>query len=159
MAATAAACAELVMWGRLRIMAGRFSASGLDRLRAAAERHVADDNVPGLVALAATGDQRAPRPRRGPELRRGAADQDLRAAAQRAHGGLGPEFFRAQSWSFCQAVHADGSFGWDGGLGSSWLVDPARDLIVIAVTQRMFESPALPQVHRDIRAAAYAALG
>jgi CubicO group peptidase (beta-lactamase class C family) len=77
---------------------------------------------------------------------------------QKAHGGLGPEFFRHQSWSFCQAVHDNGAFGWDGGLGSSWLVDPARDLTVIVLTQRMWESPALPQVHRDIQAAAYAAL-
>ena len=83
---------------------------------------------------------------------------DQLTAAQKAHGGLGPDFFRGQSWSFCQAVHDDGSFGWDGGLGSSWLVDPARDLIVIVLTQRMFESSALPQVHRDIQAAAYAAL-
>jgi CubicO group peptidase (beta-lactamase class C family) len=30
---------------------------GLARLRAAAQRHVADDNVPGLVALVASGDQ------------------------------------------------------------------------------------------------------
>jgi CubicO group peptidase (beta-lactamase class C family) len=77
---------------------------------------------------------------------------------QKAHGGLMPDSFATQSWSFGQAVYADGSFGWDGGLGSSWLVDPARDLIVIVLTQRMFESPALPAVHRDIRAAAYAAL-
>jgi hypothetical protein len=33
-----------------------------------------------------------------------------------------------------------------------------RDLIVIVLTQRMFDSPALPPVHRDLRAAAYAAL-
>ena len=78
---------------------------------------------------------------------------------QKARGGLEPDFFGDQSWSFCQAVRADGSFGWDGGLGTSWLVDPARDVIVIVLTQRMFESPALPQVHRDIQAAAYAALG
>jgi hypothetical protein len=58
---------------------------------------------------------------------------DQLTPAQKAHGGVGPEFFRAQSWSFCQAVHADGSFGWDGGLGTSWLVDTARDLIVIAL--------------------------
>jgi CubicO group peptidase (beta-lactamase class C family) len=83
---------------------------------------------------------------------------DQLTAAQKAHGGLGPDFFRGQSWSFCQAVRADGSFGWDGGLGTSWLVDPARDLIVIAATQRVWESSALPQVHRDIQAAAYAAL-
>jgi CubicO group peptidase (beta-lactamase class C family) len=83
---------------------------------------------------------------------------DQLTAAQKAHGGLGPDAFAGQSWSFCQAVHDDGSFGWDGGLGTSWLVDPVRDLIVIVLTQRNFESPALPAVHRDLRAAAYAAL-
>ncbi len=51
-----------------------------------------------------------------------------------------------------------GAFGWDGGLGTSWLVDPARDLVVIVLTQRMFDDPALPAVHRDLQAAAYAAL-
>jgi CubicO group peptidase (beta-lactamase class C family) len=83
---------------------------------------------------------------------------DQLTAGQKAGGGLGPEFFRHQSWSFCQAVHDNGAFGWDGGFGSSWLVDPARDLVVIVLTQRLWESPALPQVHRDIQAAAYAAL-
>jgi CubicO group peptidase (beta-lactamase class C family) len=83
---------------------------------------------------------------------------DQLTAAQKARGGLGPEFFRHLSWSFCQAVQDDGAFGWDGGYGSSWLVDPARGLIVVVLTQRLFESPALPPVHRDIRAAAYAAL-
>jgi CubicO group peptidase (beta-lactamase class C family) len=83
---------------------------------------------------------------------------DQLTAAQKANGGLGPDFFDGQSWSFCQAVRDDGAFAWDGGLGTSWLVDPARDLIVIVLTQRMFDSPALPAVHRDLRAAAYAAL-
>lgn len=78
--------------------------------------------------------------------------------AQKAHGGLLPGFFRGRSWGFCQAVYDSGAFGWDGGLGTSWLVDPAQDLIVIVLTQRMFESPDPPQVHRDIQAAAYAAL-
>jgi len=55
-------------------------------------------------------------------------------------------------------VYRDGSFGWIGGFGSSWLVDPARDLIVIVLTPREFESSDLPTVHRDIQAAAYAAL-
>ena len=84
---------------------------------------------------------------------------DQLTPAQKAHGGLGPDFFTGQSWSFCQAVQDSGAFGWDGGLGSSWLVDPAAGLIVIVLTQRMFESPALPSVHRDVQAAAYAALG
>ncbi len=77
---------------------------------------------------------------------------------QKAHGGLGFNFFDHQSWSYCQAIQDTGAFGWDGGFGTSWLVDPAADLIVIVLTQRLFESAELPLVHRDIRAAAYAAL-
>jgi hypothetical protein len=38
------------------------------------------------------------------------------------------------------------------------LVDPARDLIVIVLTQFEFGSPEPPTVHRDLRAAALAAL-
>ena len=83
---------------------------------------------------------------------------DQLTAAQKARGGLLPGFFDGRSWGFCQAVYDSGAYGWDGGLGTSWLVDPARDLIVIVLTQRMFESPDPPQVHRDIQAAAYAAL-
>jgi CubicO group peptidase (beta-lactamase class C family) len=62
-----------------------------------------------------------------------------------------------RSWGFGQAVLDSGAFGWDGGFGSSWLVDPTHDLTVI-VTQRMFETSEAPQVHRDVQAAAYAAL-
>lgn len=73
---------------------------------------------------------------------------------QKAHGGLGPDFFADKSWGYCQAVYEDGSFGWNGGLGTSWVADPARDLTVVVMTQRLFESADLPQVHRDIQAAA-----
>jgi CubicO group peptidase (beta-lactamase class C family) len=83
---------------------------------------------------------------------------DQLTAGQKARGGLLPGFFDGRSWGFCQAVYDSGAFGWDGGLGTSWLVDPSRDLTVIVLTQRMFESPDPPQVHRDIQAAAYAAL-
>ena len=83
---------------------------------------------------------------------------DQLTPAQKARGGLLPGFFHGRSWGFCQAVYDSGAFGWDGGLGTSWLVDPSQDLTVIVLTQRMFESPDPPQVHRDIQAAAYAAL-
>ena len=78
--------------------------------------------------------------------------------AQKAHRGLGPGFFDGSSWSFCQMVYDGGAFGWNGGSGCSWRVDPAGGLTVIVLTQRELESPELPQVHRDIQAAAYAAL-
>jgi CubicO group peptidase (beta-lactamase class C family) len=87
-----------------------------------------------------------------------AMTSDQLTDAQKAHGGLGGDFFDGRSWGFCQAVLASGAFGWDGGFGSSWLVDPAQQLIVIVLTQRMFETAQAPQVHRDIQAAAYAAL-
>jgi CubicO group peptidase (beta-lactamase class C family) len=77
---------------------------------------------------------------------------------QKARGGLGPDFFTGQSWSFCQAVQDSGTFGWNGGFGSTWHVDPVRDLVVIVLTQRMFDSPEMPALHREIQQAAYAAL-
>jgi CubicO group peptidase (beta-lactamase class C family) len=78
---------------------------------------------------------------------------------QKAHGGLGADFFSGRSWSYCQAVLERGGFGWDGGFGTTWLVDPAADLTVIVLTQRMFETHEPPRVHREIQAAAYDALG
>jgi len=74
--------------------------------------------------------------------------------AQKSSGGLGREFFAHKSWGYCQGVWDTGAFGWDGGFGTSWRVDPARDLTVIVLTQRMFESAEPPAVHRDIQAAA-----
>jgi CubicO group peptidase (beta-lactamase class C family) len=92
-----------------------------------------------------------------PELVR-AMTSDQLTPAQKDRGGLGHGFFDGRSWGFCQAVYDSGAYGWDGGFGTSWLVDPARELVVIVLTQRMFESPATPQLHRDIQAAAYAAI-
>jgi CubicO group peptidase (beta-lactamase class C family) len=51
-----------------------------------------------------------------------------------------------------------GAFGWDGGLGTSFLVHPERDLAVVVLTQRLFESPQAPAVHTDLQAAALAAV-
>src|SRR5579871_2156964 len=84
---------------------------------------------------------------------------DQLADAQKAHGGLSPHFFEGSSWSYCQMVYGGGAFGWNGGSGCSWRVDPSSQLTVIVLTQRALESPELPQVHRDIQAATYAALG
>jgi CubicO group peptidase (beta-lactamase class C family) len=83
---------------------------------------------------------------------------DQLTAEQKARGGLGFDFFDHQSWSYGQAVQDTGAFGWNGGYGSSWLVDPAADLVVIVLTQRLFETSELPPVHRDIQAAAYTAV-
>lgn len=87
-----------------------------------------------------------------------AMTSDQLTAAQKTRGGLGPGFFDGHSWGFCQAVYRSGAYGWDGGFGTSWLVDPAHELVVIVLTQRMFDGPATPQLHRDIQAAAGAAV-
>jgi CubicO group peptidase (beta-lactamase class C family) len=82
------------------------------------------------------------------------------SASQRGDAGA---FLADRSWGFCQSVVTQGpragAFGWDGGLGTSWLVDPNRDLVVVVLTQRLFESAQAPPVHTDLQDAAYAALG
>jgi len=87
-----------------------------------------------------------------------AMTSDQLTSEQKAHGGLGRDFFAGRSWGFCQAVFDSGAFGWDGGFGTSWLVDPTRELTVIVLTQHMFETHEAPQVHSEIQAAAYASL-
>ena len=93
-----------------------------------------------------------------PEELAAAMCTDQLTPAQRATA-VGTPYLGERSWGFGQAVAPGGAFGWDGGLGSSWLVDPRRDLTVIGLTQRAWDSPELPAVHRDLQAAAYAALG
>lgn len=79
---------------------------------------------------------------------------DQLSPEQKVDGAFGPGFFADRSWDFGLAVHRDGSYGWDGGLSTSFLVDPPRRVVVIALTTRMFESPATPAVHQDLRAIA-----
>lgn len=85
--------------------------------------------------------------------------RDQVTPAQRA----GQEAFLGErSWGLCQSVivagERAGAYGWDGGLGSSFLVDPERDLVVVVLTQRLFDSAQPPPVHTDLQDAAYAAL-
>jgi len=51
-----------------------------------------------------------------------------------------------------------GAYGWDGGFGTSWFNDPARGLTAILLTQRVFDSPDPPPVHKDFQRDAYGAL-
>ncbi len=99
----------------------------------------------------------------GPALSKEAVAQmtrDQLTPVQRAGGA--DAFLHGRSWSLCQSVITQGpragAFGWDGGLGTSWLVDPARALVVIVLTQRLWETPQAPAVHNELQGAAYAAL-
>jgi CubicO group peptidase (beta-lactamase class C family) len=51
-----------------------------------------------------------------------------------------------------------GRYGWDGGLGTSWFVDPAEDMTAILMTQKAWTSPAPPNVCLDFWTSAYQAL-
>jgi CubicO group peptidase (beta-lactamase class C family) len=88
--------------------------------------------------------------------------RDQLTPAQKAAGGLGPDFFTGVGWGFCTSVVTAGpragAFGWAGGFGTTWLADPGRDLTVIVLTQRMFDSPTPTAVHDALQAAAYEAL-
>lgn len=93
-----------------------------------------------------------------------AADQvremsrDYLTAEQRE---LGPAFLDGRGWGLGTSVVLDepwaGATGWDGGLGTSFLLHPARDLVVIVLTQRLFEAAKGPALHKDLQAAALAA--
>jgi CubicO group peptidase (beta-lactamase class C family) len=76
--------------------------------------------------------------------------------------GSAEAFLHGRNWGLCQSVITEGpragAFGWDGGLGTSWLVDPARNLVVVVLTQRMWETSQPPAVHEELQDAAYSAL-
>jgi len=50
-------------------------------------------------------------------------------------------------------------FGWNGGFGTSWISDPATGLTALLLTQRMFDGPDPPALHKEFWTAAYGALG
>jgi len=53
---------------------------------------------------------------------------------------------------------AVGQYGWDGGYGTSFHVDPAEGLIGVLLTQRLWDSPVPPTVLADFWTSAYAAI-
>lgn len=86
--------------------------------------------------------------------------RDHLTAAQRERGAA---FLGGRGWGLGTSVVLDGPWagatGWDGGLGTSFLVHPARELVVIVLTQQLFRSAQAPAVHTDLQAAALAAAG
>jgi len=79
----------------------------------------------------------------------------------------GPAPDRSQGWGFGVGVQVRaaglapgiGSYGWTGGLGSSWANDPRKDLIGVVLTTDAFTSPnPAPAVIRDFWTCTYAAI-
>jgi CubicO group peptidase (beta-lactamase class C family) len=53
------------------------------------------------------------------------------------------------------AGRSAGSYGWDGGLGSSWWTDPGTGVTAVLLTNQMWGSPAPPPVFDAFRAVAF----
>jgi CubicO group peptidase (beta-lactamase class C family) len=91
---------------------------------------------------------------------------DQLTAEVKASSGLMPGDFDDMGWGFGVSVvtrrtdvaRSVGSYGWDGGLGTSWFNDPAEDLTAILMTQRAWTSPRPGPIFRDFWTAAYQAI-
>jgi CubicO group peptidase (beta-lactamase class C family) len=89
---------------------------------------------------------------------------DQLASAQRSVSGPDPS--GALSWGFGVAVQVRragptrsvGTYGWDGGLGTSWATDPGEDLIGILMTNQAWTSASPPPVCLDFWTCVYAAI-
>jgi CubicO group peptidase (beta-lactamase class C family) len=76
-----------------------------------------------------------------------------------------PGFWDSHGWGFGVAVNTrrdslastPGRYGWDGGYGTSWYVDPAEELIGILLTQRLWDA-AGPLPTFDFWTSAYQAI-
>ncbi|GAB2721080.1 serine hydrolase domain-containing protein [Kitasatospora kifunensis] len=85
---------------------------------------------------------------------------------QKAASGLSPDFFATHGWGYGVRVvtrqteigHPVHQYGWNGGLGSSWAIDPVDRVIGIILTSRAFTSPTAPPVVQDFWTSAYQAL-
>jgi CubicO group peptidase (beta-lactamase class C family) len=85
--------------------------------------------------------------------------------AQKEGSGLSPGFFDSHGWGFGMSVRTRrddlesvGTFGWDGGLGTTWYCDPREDLVLILMTQRSWTSPVQPPIVRDFLTSVYQAI-
>ncbi len=82
---------------------------------------------------------------------------DALTPENKAFGALVPGYFEKHGWGLGMAVvtakdelgRSPGSFGWDGGLGTSWYADPATNTTAVLFTQRAFTSPAAPPLFQD----------
>jgi CubicO group peptidase (beta-lactamase class C family) len=91
---------------------------------------------------------------------------DQLTPAQKALSGLIEGYFDSHGWGFGVAVvtrrtdvaGSVGTFGWDGGLGTSWRSDPREELVGILLTQASWTSPTPPNVTVDFWTSVYGAI-
>ena len=86
--------------------------------------------------------------------------------AQKAVSGFWPGYFDDIGWGFGMSVitkrdaleNTPGRYGWDGGWGSSWYVDPTEGVIGILLTQRAWDATGIPTVYSDFWTSTYEAI-
>jgi CubicO group peptidase (beta-lactamase class C family) len=91
---------------------------------------------------------------------------DQLTAGQKAESGLVSGYFDSHGWGFGLSVitrrdnvaQSVGTYGWDGGMGTSWYCDPSEDMITLLMTQAAWKSPSPPAVCRDFWTGAYQAM-
>ncbi len=77
-----------------------------------------------------------------------------------------PGFWDHYGWGFGVAINTrrdtleatPGRYGWDGGYGTSWYVDPKEELIGILLTQRVWDATGIPKVLVDFWTSVYQAI-
>jgi CubicO group peptidase (beta-lactamase class C family) len=85
---------------------------------------------------------------------------------QKAVSDFFPGFWDSHGWGFGVSIvtrrddlaATPGRYGWDGGYGTSWYVDPKEELIGILMTQRVWDSPGAPGVLLDFWTSTYQAI-
>jgi CubicO group peptidase (beta-lactamase class C family) len=73
---------------------------------------------------------------------------------QRARIWPGFSFLDDRGWGYGVSVLADGSYTWEGGLGTTWVNVPDQDLTVVVLTQRAADETGLPAVCEEVLSAA-----
>jgi CubicO group peptidase (beta-lactamase class C family) len=84
---------------------------------------------------------------------------------QKAASPFFPGFWDNRGWGFGVSIitrrddvsNVPGRYGWDGGYGTSWYVDPVEEMIGILLTQRLWDTTFL-SLHHDFWTSAYQAI-
>jgi CubicO group peptidase (beta-lactamase class C family) len=82
--------------------------------------------------------------------------RDQLTELQRARVWPGFSFLGDRGWGYGVSVLADGSYTWQGGLGTTWVNVPDQDLTVVVLTQRAAGPTGMPAVCEDVVTAARA---
>jgi CubicO group peptidase (beta-lactamase class C family) len=81
--------------------------------------------------------------------------RDQLTPTQRANAWPGFSFLDDRGWGYGLSVLPDGSYGWEGGLGTTWM-NVSQQLTVVVLTQRAADETGMPAVCDAVLSAARA---